>query len=221
MIITIQTVEERFNYIKEQTKDFYRQPIYHVDLERKGCLSGFLDMLEYDVQDYRVHLQDNIILADGFEEYLPFLQEFMEKQNFDMLSLYVPKMRRINQLSEYKNGVSYLYWFALGFFPLQGAIFSKKFVELMRKEVKGKKRDKYESMKKQKGEQTRQLHDDEFVMLVAQKYNIKPYIHVPSLVQRNIKIQSTIGSITDSNHESGSFDKDYITRKLHSLKGRV
>lgn len=209
MIITIQAVKERENYIREQIKDFVGEPIIHIDEKRQGCLTSFMDMLEYK-DDYRAHLQDDIILADNFEKYLPYLTDFMSKNDIHLFSLYVPKMRRISQLTEYRDGISYLKWFVAGFFPLQGAIFSSKFIDLMRKEIKGKKREYYENM--QKG--NRNLNDDEFIMLVANKYKINSYLHIPSLVQHNVNLASVNGNNVTMDRISDNFEKNYITKKL-------
>ena len=60
--------------------------------------------------------------------------------------------------------------------------------------------------------------DDVFVAYVMKKYNIKAKVHLPSIVQHNTEIKSSLGHANSKNRESKVFDKDYITKLLKKQK---
>ncbi len=193
IITTVQACGERLEYITPLVKAF--NPIIHVDKKRKGSLVSFIDMLEIPVIDYRFHLQDDVIIADELEKYLPELVKFMNVFDFHMITLYSPP--RPSLLNAHKNGKR-LYE-SHNFLGVLGCLFSKKFVEELKLHVPN----------------TKQIfHDDFFIQEVLDKTGIKSYVHLPILVQHNITMHSINGNKTIGDHTvSDIFDKDFITKK--------
>jgi len=190
--ITAQCIPERLDYIKNELKAL-KGVVYHVDKERKGSFGSFKDMLSIKVADYRLHLQDDVILADNFGDAIPDIEALMDVRGIDVLSLFAPRRKRIieayNQnilIDEFPN-----------FLWLQATMFSARFVGLMQMEIE------YTNQTK---------HDDVFVADVLKKYGVKAYVFLPSLVQHNVDLGSSMSHANSKRRTSPVFDKDFIKK---------
>ena len=192
MITTIQACEERLDtdIIKDIVKRF--NAIVHVDKIRKNAYWSFKDMLDYEVDDYRLHFQDDIIIADDLELYIPILTTYMSDNNIDLLSLFAPARKNITK--NYFTGENITNY--CNYLGNQGCIFSKKFVEDMRLYVKI----------------SSQTYDDDiFIREVLTRTSTKGYIHLPTLVQHDLKYHSLLKHITDD-MRTNLFEKDFVTK---------
>lgn len=196
MIVTIQAVPERLEHIKTYVLPVEDTSV-HVDWEKRGNLWSFYEMLKITVPTYRLHLQDDVILARELHQYFPRLERMMDSGNIHVLSLYAPNRTHINNaLIDPRKPI---YPFP-NFLWLQGTIFSRSFVQIMRDE-----QGKHNTM-----------HDDGFVSLVLKKYRIPAHVHIPGLVQHDLSMESTMKHLATKTRESPRFDPDFIVN--HILK---
>lgn len=198
MTITIQAVERRLQNVELMLSQLNGEDVtVHVDKEMKGSFGSFVDMLSYEVKnDYRLHLQDDVILSPHFKEYLPYVEEIMNKKNIHLLSLYAPRRKSIHEAMNRKEKISVFENYSW----LQGTVFSKKFVELMRLHLPLSKQTK---------------HDDTFVREVLHTYKIKAYVHLPCVIQHNVEMVSVMGHGKGEGRRSIVYDENYITNFLN------
>jgi hypothetical protein len=196
MVITIQAVEERLFWVRKMQGEV--SAVVYIDHGKEGSFSSFREMLKIEVNNYRLHLQDDVILSKRISEYLPYLENEMKNKDIHLLSLFAPRRKHI--LESFNRGET----FAL--FPnylwLQASIFSKHFIDLMRLEITTTKQNK---------------HDDVFVAEVLKKYKIPAYVHIPSIVQHNTDIKSTMGHSNTYRRESSIYDHNYVTKFLETV----
>ena len=187
MILTIKTTEENLPKINDIIERY--NPIVYLD-NSNDPLQGFKEMLDIDVVDYRLHFHDNVTISDNLDKYLPRLTKFLEKGNIDYFSLSAAPNKRLNaeyfvgkRVSEYRNDRYILH-------DCDGVIFSKKFINHMRKEIQTPNR----------------LYFDElsFINFVLGKYGILGYVHLPTLVNSNTNPNSL-------------FEKNYINSIIDTL----
>ncbi len=190
MIVTVQCVPERLDYIKSQIKD--KPAVYSIDTEKSGAFNSFAKMLDIDLgdSDYRLHLQDDVILSKNFWDKLPHIERLMKKKDIHVLSLYAPNRKDLRE--QHEQGKNKIVEFHR-FLTLVTCVFSRKFISLMKQELKHTRQKK---------------HDDVFVLHILRKYKIKAYVHLPSLTQHNQDIKSTMGHIKSSKRESPLFIDD-------------
>lgn len=202
MITTVQCIDERLDLAKKVIIEAEIPALFYVDKNKDGCLASFGAMLnKYSVNDYRLHLQDDLMFADNINLYLPTVENHMKTKKLHVLSLFAPNRKLI--LKQYEEGK------VIAPFPnylwLQATMFSPQFQSALKKEYNNLS-DK--SIK----------DDDVFVAHVMKKYNVKAYVHLPSIVQHNTDIKSSLGHANSKNRESKVFDKNYITNLLKIKK---
>ena len=198
MIVTVQCITERLELAKSVIKDADIPALFYVDVDKEGCLPSFGAMLnEFPIDEYRLHLQDDLMFADNISLYLPKIESYMQNKDLHVLSLFAPNRKLI--LKQYQEGK------VIAPFPnylwLQATMFSPKFQSVMRSEYNNLS-DK--SIK----------DDDVFVAHVMKKHKVKAHVHLPSIVQHNIDIKSSLGHANSKNRESKVFDKNYINKVL-------
>jgi len=199
MITTIQACEERLEYIQPIAKEL--DAIVHVDKRRINAFWSFKDMLDIDVTDYRLHLQDDVIIADELKTYFSYIENFMYSHNIHLLALFAPSRKSFSReyflgkhIVEYRNYLGNM-----------GVVFSKHFVEKMRTYIKIT---------------SQTMDDDIFINEVLSRSSITGFAHFPTLVQHDIKLDSLIGHEKDKFY-SNLFEKDYITKlNLEKTNGR-
>lgn len=195
MNIVTQCIQERYDLAVDTLKETDLQSKFYIDKNKEGCLKSFGYMLNnYATDDYRLHLQDDIMFADNLKLYLPKLEAYMQNKEIHLLSIFAPNRKLI--LQQYNEGKT------IAPFPnylwLQASIFSPRFQSILKKEYNNLNDDTIKD-------------DDVFVAYVLKKYNIKAYVHLPSLVQHNTEIKSSLGHANSKIRESKVFDKNYIT----------
>jgi len=192
MKTTIQCVPSRLEYAKGIFKDF-KDIIYHVDENYTGCFNSFKEMLDIPFENYRLHLQDDIIITDNLHENLDYLEQIMVREKIDILSLYANPRKANKEAHARGETIVRLNPFLM----MQGVVFSKRFVEILKEEVDASRQTKY---------------DDTFVGDVCKKRKIKAFCHIPSLVQHNLTIKSEIGNANNPNNRKGLFfNKEFFT----------
>jgi hypothetical protein len=190
MITTIQACEERLEYIRPIANEF--NAIVHTDKNRINAYWSFKDMLDIDFEDYRFHLQDDVILANGLKSYIPTLLEYMAKYNIHLLSLFAPSRENFDE--EYAKGVRICPY--RNYLGNIGVIFSKYFVDMMKIYIKIS---------------SQHIDDDIFISETLSRLGIKGYVHLPILVQHNLELSSTIGHGKNAFY-SNLFDVDFVTK---------
>tara|TARA_R110002074_G_scaffold173445_1_gene336253 strand:- start:68 stop:679 length:612 start_codon:yes stop_codon:yes gene_type:complete len=198
---TIQATEKRRNNVKEMLKELPEDTIVYYDHELKGPLNSFTKMLDIEVGDYRMHLQDDVILNKNLKDYLPYVLKDMKDNNWEALSLYAPTRKLIKE--QIKKGLKY------GVFPscwIQCIIFSKRVLNLLREHRKN-----YNPTQLTRS-------DDTFINSCFAKNKIKVMVHLPSVVQHNVYLGSLIGHTASVKRMSDVYEKDYTTNFLKNKK---
>jgi hypothetical protein len=193
MIITVQCVPERIEYIKKQLKDIPEDiPIvYHIDTEKSGSYNSFCDMLNLDLKDsdYRLHFQDDVILSNAFWGKINFIEKVMKSKDIHVLSLYAPNRKHL--IEQFQQGKTIVQ--LDNFLGLVCCVFSKEFVAIM-KLLQGTIKEK--------------KHDDVFVREALRISGIKAYVMLPSLIQHNLEIRSAMGHHKNVKRQSPLFIED-------------
>ena len=171
LIVTVQAVPERMEWVSSEMLPKFSTltPTVFQDVGHNGTEWSFKKMLQYEVQDFRLHLQDDVELHPNIEELAMKLTVEMSEKGIDVLSLFIPRMFKVPDgfergfLPFIKNKTMEYSW-------LQATLFSRSFVSLMRSNVYV----------------IENMQDDKFVLAVSKKHGIVPYAHFPSLVQHKI-----------------------------------
>lgn len=191
MTVTIQAVIERAKNVHAIANQLNNECIVYWDERRISPFDSFKQMLDIQVKDFRLHLQDDVILADNLQDYFLTLKSYMWAEDIHVLSLFAPNRKDLidayeagKHIAEFKN-----------FLWLQAVIFSKTAVEEMRHFIRNYKDTK---------------HDDVFVRDYLKEYNRKAYVHLPALVQHNVWLGSVVGHRNDKRRMSKLFSKNYV-----------
>ena len=198
MKVIIQGIPERAKGIKRIRESLGdTECVVHLDKKRINAYVTLIDMLiDYTNNDYRLTIQDDAILCDNFSESLPLLEKYMRKHNTDVLSLYVPNHKVLTQ--KYKEGFSGVTKPAKTFFPCVCYILSPKIQkELLLYSTAG-------SPKETK-------HDDDFIVEYCVKEKIPIFTIIPSMVQHDIGIPSSLGHANTDRRTSRIFEKEFFT----------
>jgi hypothetical protein len=198
MKVIIQGIPERIKgirRIKESLGD--TECVVHLDKKRINAYVTLIDMLmDYSNDDYRLTIQDDAILCNNFSESLPLLEEYMKKNDADVLSLYVPNHNKLTQ--KYTDGFTGVMKPAKTFFPCVCYILSPKIQkELLLYSCTG-------SPKETK-------HDDDFIVEYCVKKKLPIFTIIPSMVQHDIGIPSSLGHANTDRRTSRIFEKEFFT----------
>lgn len=194
MRCVIQTIPERLKFARLQAEKLGVHCDRWVDAEKKGPFLGFIDSLNFcpSGDEYRLHMQDDIIFCDDFVDYLPTLEEMMRKKEINLLSLFAP--RRKHMRVQFEKGKR------IGSFPnflwMQCVIMSPLMVSRL----------------KEHAHQYDDKHDDVYVNAVLRAYKDKAFVHLPSLVQHDIGIPSSMGHANNDKRTSELFDPHFVTK---------
>lgn len=198
MKIIIQGIAERIKGIR-RIKESLGNIKYkiHLDTKRINAYVTFIDMLnDYSRNDYRVTIQDDAILCDNFSESLPLIEEYMIKNNVDVLSLYVPNHNSLNQ--KYSYGFRGVMKPAKTFFPCVCYVLSPKIQnKLLDYALNGNPKET--------------KHDDDFIVEYCVKEKIPIFTIIPSMVQHDIGIPSSLGHANTERRTSQVFEPSYFT----------
>ena len=199
MKIVIQGIPERAKGIRRIRESLTGNISYtvHLDKKRINAYVTLIDMLAYYPNDeYRLTIQDDAILCDNFSQSLPLLEEYMVKNKADVLSLYVPNHKSLTQ--KYKDGFSGIAKPPKTFFPCVCYILSPK----IQKELL-----KYAEF----GNPKETKHDDDFIVEYCVKEKIHIFTIMPSMVQHDIGIPSSLGHANTDRRTSRIFEKEFFT----------
>ncbi len=192
MITTIKTSEENLKNI-QPIIDKYNAIVY-IDKNINVPLHGFNEMLNIEFDDYRFHIQDDVVLADDLDKYLQQLNMFLIKNRIDFLSLSAAPNKRLTaeyfvgkRIAEYRNDRYILH-------DNKGIIYSKKLINYMKNDINTPNK----------------IFEDElsFINFVLGKHGIIGYVHLPILVNINNDLTKQSNSLFEKN-----FIKEYYNRK--------
>jgi len=92
MQVVIQGVPERMEKIKKIQAAFSETKVeLSLDHEKSGHYGGLVNIINNDCDEYRLIIQDDVILSPMFEDYLPQLEKIMIAEGIDVLSLFAPR----------------------------------------------------------------------------------------------------------------------------------
>lgn len=196
MKIVIQAVRQREDNVQKMLKHFEAQVVYDETL--KGNLPTFMDCMRLKINGYRLHLQDDMIIPNGFYSYLKKVEADCIKNGFDVLSLYAPKRKQFFEAQE--KGLKYSVF--NNFLTMTAVVFSEKAVDGIL-ETYSKYGEEYKD-------------DDVFVAKWLSLSKTKAYVHLPSIVQHNAYLGSTLGHASTSSRMSVFYDKDYCLKNINT-----
>lgn len=194
MNIIIQSVPERQSNVDIMLKKVPNAVVIR-DNNKIGNMPTFLSSLKLH-QGYTLRLQDDIIIPNGFSDYLEKIENHMRENDLHVVSLF--SMKR-NELDGYYKGGHGIYPYR-NFIAMLAVVFSPLATEKMKEYVPITEDEK--------------KHDDIFVRECFKKNKIKTYVHLPSLVQHRIDIKSMVGHPQSITRTSNTFDKDFITNEI-------
>jgi len=201
MIACIQTIPERLWHAEEQVREIVFparpsgiEPVIYIDKAKVGPFKAFIETLrEVPSGDrYRLHMQDDITYCDDFADYLPEVERIMRADDIPLLSLFAP--RRKHMVEQNAKGRR------IGTFPnflwMQCVVMSPWLVEKLLERA-----DSYTDR-----------HDDVYVSSVLYYYYKTAKVHLPSLVQHDITIPSSMKHANNDKRTSPLFDKDFVKK---------
>lgn len=170
-----------------------------VDDELKGCFNSFSNMLSncYSSNKHILHLQDDIVPLKGLQAYLPIVISEMQEKDIHVLSLFAPQRKEFthqyNKMRE-RGEKSAIIPFP-NFLWMQAVIFSPESITGLRDLISETSQTKY---------------DDVFVAEYLKATKQQAYVHIPSLVQHNINLKSTLGHRASKNRMSNCYENDFL-----------
>lgn len=196
MFAIIQSIPARYELALKQREALGFPCEIYVDEKLSKPFKGFWDsLLAYDSSDdYRLHMQDDLIYCDDFRDYIPEVMRLMREEDMHLFSLYGPRVKQLREA--HAKGRRYCQSFKG--FAMQCIVFSPWLVE---------------KMKELAPYYTGSHHDDWFVSEVVLYTKIKPFVHLPSLCQHNIwEIPSSMRHPKSIKRTSEIFEKDFVTK---------
>jgi hypothetical protein len=188
--VTIQAVRDREHWVNQISHKFKDIQVFYDD-ERLGNFGKFIEIVNKKWDSYRLHLQDDVLIAKDLDLHLDSLQNEMQLRDIHLLSLFAPSRKFLYE--QYKKGIRFSEF--PDFLMMQGVIFSpyanEKMIEFNKNIVK------------------RHKHDDVFVREFLKEYKIKSYVHLPSLVQHNLNLKSTLGHSSSIQRRSQLFNFNF------------
>lgn len=193
MITTLITSTEKLKFVQSIIDEF--NPIIFLNDDNKTPFQCFIETLDTEVDDYRLHLSGDIILSDDLKSYIPLLINFMSKNNSEtpMLSLSAPVDKRLTidyflgkRVTEYRND-------RYNILDNRVTLYSKKFIKTLKKCV---------SLTKEKND------DVAFVNQVLDRTGTITYIHLPLLAQYDNNVKNMDNN--KNKQYSNLFEKNYV-----------
>lgn len=191
----IQTIPERQYHALEQLSELgLPDTSIYTDYDKVGPFKAFIETLREFPSggEYRLHMQDDITLCDDLKDYLPELERQMRDNNYDIVSLYAPRRKHMDE--QYAKGIR------IGTFPnfltMACCMMSPWMVEKCLAHA----------------HQFDDKHDDVYVAAVLSAYKRRGYVHLPSLVQHDISIPSSMKHANNILRTSRVYDKDFVAK---------
>ena len=197
MDIWIQSVKSREQSVQSILKRIDAK--VYVDKELKGCFNSFSYMLQncYAENEHIIHLQDDIVPLKGLQEYIPSMISEMEARDIPVLSLFTPQRKAFTmhyKVMQAENIKTAIVPFP-NFLWMQAVIFSPNAIRGLRNHLQISSQTKY---------------DDVFVAEYLKFTKQEAYVHIPSLVQHNINLKSTLGHRASKNRMSNCYKNDFL-----------
>lgn len=195
MIAVVQCVLERQWYAERTVAEFTKMPGHlYVDRHRVGPYKAFIASLERfpSGPEYRLHLQDDVILTPSLEDYLPTLEQEIRAREIDVLALYAPRRGHIDASASAGDRFAPF----PNFLTMVAVLFSPWAVD---------------ALMRHSGEY-HEPYDDSYVQLILKKYKRKAYVHLPSLAQHNVRLKSSVGHAATSARTSKYFDPEFVAK---------
>ena len=192
----IQTIPDRLELAKKQREALGLPCDIHNDIRKTNAFNGFVDSLNaFDYGDeYRFHMQDDLVLCDDLKDYLPEVERIMRVSDMNLMSLYAPRYR-VN-LEANQKGKRWIK--SISAFAMQAVVLSPKLVKLLIEDAHYYKGWKF---------------DDWFVTDLCRHYKIGTYVHIPSLTQHDVfNIPSSLGHANHERRTSHTFEPDFVKR---------
>jgi hypothetical protein len=191
MNIVIQAVRQRENNVNILTKKLPNAKVVW-DEKLEGGFTTFSKILKIPFEGYRLHLQDDAIVPNDLEQYLPEVEKLMQENDIHIMSLYVPQRKYLKE--QYDKGLRFSDF--PNFLTMVACVFSK--------EVTLKVIDFLEVSAEKK-------HDDSFIREFLAKHKIRAYAHFPSLVQHSVALKSVMKNPNTDKRQSFCFQKDFVS----------
>lgn len=179
--------------VRQATTIGIKTEIY-CDKDMTGPYNGFISSLRTieSSKDYHLHSQDDVIYCKDLADYIPVLEKEMMDRRIHLISLYAPRRKqfrehaqkgvRIGKFSNFLTGVCLL------ISPhLKRALINNAWT--------------YEGR-----------HDDVYINSVLRLFDEHAYVHIPSLVQHNIALPSTMKHATNTLRTSELYDEDFVIK---------
>jgi hypothetical protein len=190
MQIVIQAVESRRKQV-EKIQSVFKDAIASYD-DSGTPIGGFKKALNIPIDsDYRLHFQDDIVLAHNIDKYLPLLEKEIADKNIMCLGLFSPNQNAINNADIDKK----FFHINTDRLWIQAVILHKSIIELARERIEATSEKK---------------HDDVFLRKCIRELKYDVYVHIPGIVQHNVWLKSVVGHINSRRRMSKVFDMNYI-----------
>lgn len=192
MIACIQTIPSRFEHAKEQADEIGIPCSIYIDKNKDGPFKAFVETLKaFPTGDqYRLHMQDDITLTDDLKDYLPEVERQMREKDIELLSLFAPRRKHMDeQFTKGKRIATFP-----NFLWMQCVVMSPWLCQKLIEHA-------YQYDDK---------HDDVYVNAVLRAYKKGAFVHLPSLVQHDITIPSSMGHANNDKRTSPLFDPHFV-----------
>lgn len=200
MKCVIQTIPARLEFAERQAKVLGVHTDIFVDKDLQGPFKGFIQSLR-DIpsgEQYRLHMQDDLILCPGLIYYLPTLQREMREKSMHYLSFYASRRKVFSHAL--KAGERIIKAPIENYLPLLCTILSPWLVDRLLAHSHQFDQDN--------------KADDMYLAAVMKHYKTPAYYHIPSLAQHDIGIKSSIGYTNNKMRTSAIFDEQFVGRWL-------
>ena len=200
MKCVIQTIPSRLKEAEAQSKALGIPCDIYVDTLMEGPFKAFIKTFQAfpSGEKYRFHMQDDLVLADRLKEYLPLLEEKMRNDGMHYLSLYSTPRKVFKDA--FVGGKRFITAPVINYLHLQCVMFSPWMCKTLEKHA-----EEFDPNNRA---------DDVYLADVVKAYKVPAHYHIPSLVQHNIQMPSSVGYVNNKMRTSPIFDKHFIPTQL-------
>lgn len=197
MIAVIQTIPARLERARRQAKEFGAPCDIYVDEKMEGTRIAFVKSLQrFNSQtEYRLHMQDDLILSDGLADYAKAMEEKCRKNGWEHMTFYANARKGLRD--KYTAGENIVVEKPRTYTSLLCTLMSPRLVKAL---IDGADLTN-----------TAWQADDEYAAEVMKKSGIAVRFHLPNLVQHDVSVRSTVGNTGTKDRTSNTFDPNFIT----------
>lgn len=167
------------------------------DYEMRGPINGFRKCLDVPLKtEYRLHIQDDVILAKRLDEYLPHIEKYMSDNDLKVVVLYSGNQKKVKELND-----GTLKYVKIDTKLLCGPaiVYHKDIIEELRERIKHTKEKR---------------DDDTFIIDALIDLKVDVYAHLPSIIQHNVWLGSSVGHAKSRQRMSMTFNINFIDEIL-------